>query len=398
MTDVEDPDIGRILAGDKLAFDQFMQRNLAYIRSVARPIVGDEDASEEIAVGAFAKVYQKLCSKRDKPIQNLRAYTAQIALNLALDERKERQRWQPLEQEGDEDNAPLQRASPTPGPDLEVMAAAMCQRILNAYRNACPDPQDYVILLRTLEGYSQDEIAFNLGMKPNLVATRALRSRRRFLRTVLEQETDLVGGACGVQRSFCKAADNDLIIPVEPLEALFRCFTIRVGAELHPIHRALDVTTLNTLLRLFIGGVARMQADPLTPSHVAWLVEGVMAVAAVPALHSLPSDRLDRLFEAFCAGVTAACGKIEGLPPKLDPQHTSPIWRRRFDRQIAHGKRQQTLETTREDRRSGGISASTDTRKSRMAHPYRKEDLEAACLLLAPYLIHQLHTNVRGEE
>lgn len=165
----------RALAGDATAHRALMALHREPVYRFVRAQVDDGDAAldltQESFIAAFANLHRY---DRDRPF---RSWIMRIALNKCRDWRRRRMvrsfftRARPME-EGAEvaDGAP----------DAEAVAAGR-QELARARRaiDGLPDNLRSVLLLRTVEGMSQTEVALTLGLSEKAVETRLYRARTK---------------------------------------------------------------------------------------------------------------------------------------------------------------------------------------------------------------------------
>jgi RNA polymerase sigma-70 factor (ECF subfamily) len=174
-----EPDDGalaaRALAGREDAYRALMQRHRDGIYRLVRAQLEDGDAAfdvtQESFIAAFANLHRY---DRDRPFRH---WLARIAINKCRDWRRRRAvrgfftRARPIE-EG------VHIADGAPGPDAEVEGRRELARARAAI-DALPGGLRSVLLLRTIEGMSQAEVAQALGISDKAVETRLYRARAK---------------------------------------------------------------------------------------------------------------------------------------------------------------------------------------------------------------------------
>ena len=126
--------------------------------------------SEDAAQDAVQEVYLKLWEGRDKldEVRNPKAYSITLLRNLCLDRIRKECRLSYPEQLPEAPAPHLQ--------DEEMDSKMRLDQVLEAIK-ALPDRQREILLLRTVEGLSYDQIAERTGMNP--LTLRVLLSRAR---------------------------------------------------------------------------------------------------------------------------------------------------------------------------------------------------------------------------
>ncbi len=143
-------------------------------------MVGDADRAADITQDTFIKAYRKLDTLTDET--STRAWIYRIATNTAIDEMRRRRfvtRMDPNEPGHD-------RPDRGPGPEEQVIAAAMDERIQRALGRLRPNHRQCLIL-SDIEDMSAQQIGEVMGI--SYAATRTLLCRARGeMRTELAKE------------------------------------------------------------------------------------------------------------------------------------------------------------------------------------------------------------------
>jgi RNA polymerase sigma-70 factor (ECF subfamily) len=173
----EEPDDGalaaRALAGHEDAYRLLMARHRVPVHRFVRAQVADADAALDIVQESFIAAFAHLGRyDRDRPFRH---WLMRIALNKCRDHRRRQivrgffARARPLD-EG------LHVAGAEPGADAEIGGRQELRRARQAI-DALPEKLRSVLLLRTVEGMSQAEVAALLGVSGKSVETRLYRAR-----------------------------------------------------------------------------------------------------------------------------------------------------------------------------------------------------------------------------
>lgn len=163
------------LADDALSARALVERHREAIYRLARAACGDADEALDITQEAFVAAFGAL--SRYDPAQPFRGWIATIALNKCRDRARRRavRRFLGLPLT---DNAAEWVPDDSPSPEAhaasrdELVATA---RALAALPSALKD----VMILRTIEGMSQQETAAALGISAKAVETRLYRARQK---------------------------------------------------------------------------------------------------------------------------------------------------------------------------------------------------------------------------
>jgi RNA polymerase sigma-70 factor (ECF subfamily) len=135
-------------------------------RAIAR-IVGDPGRAEEIAVEAFWKLWQTPQAHGE----NAGGWLYRTAVRLGLNDLRGRQRRVRYESQAD-----VAAAAPTP----EELHAAEQEREQVRRVLAALDPRDAELLLLRSQGFSYEELAVAVDVKPTSVGTLLVRAQQAF--------------------------------------------------------------------------------------------------------------------------------------------------------------------------------------------------------------------------
>jgi RNA polymerase sigma-70 factor (ECF subfamily) len=133
-------------------------------------MVGDADRAADITQDTFIKVYRKLGSLTDAT--STRAWIYRIATNTAIDEMRRRRFVTPM----DTNEPGHDRPDRGPGPEDQVVAAAIDDRIQRALGRLRPNHRQCLIL-SDIEDMSAQQIGEVMGI--SYAATRTLLCRAR---------------------------------------------------------------------------------------------------------------------------------------------------------------------------------------------------------------------------
>lgn len=179
------PDLDAALVRGALARDSRAQRALVErhreaVYRLARAATGDAEEAFDITQDAFVAAFAAL--SRYDPARPFRGWIAAIALNKCRDfaRRQAVRRFlrMPLPDRAAEwiaDDAPLPETLAADRAELAATARAIA---------ALPHSLKAVLVLRTIEGLSQQETAEVLGITPKAVETRLYRARTKLSEAV----------------------------------------------------------------------------------------------------------------------------------------------------------------------------------------------------------------------
>lgn len=163
------------IAGKQEAFTEIMRRHQAPLYRMIRGHVGNPEDALDLVQESFVSAYRRLDSyDQSRP---LRAWLARIAINKCRDWARRRavRRYlfssDPMpDQDGVPDLAPLLDKAAADKQDLERLWQAIA---------ALPRSLKEPLILRTIDGLSQAEVASVLRISEKAVETRVYRARRQ---------------------------------------------------------------------------------------------------------------------------------------------------------------------------------------------------------------------------
>lgn len=153
------------------SFDALFEQYSTPIYNYVLRMVGDPDRAADIAQDTFVKAYRKLESLTDEAAA--RAWLYRIASNTAIDEIRRRRftvRMDPQEP------AHAQRPDGEPGPEAQLLASQLDERIQRALLRLKPNHRQ-CLLLSDLEDMSGQEIGEVMGLSYGAVRTLLCRAR-----------------------------------------------------------------------------------------------------------------------------------------------------------------------------------------------------------------------------
>ncbi|MPZ51722.1 MAG: RNA polymerase sigma factor SigM [Acidimicrobiia bacterium] len=173
MDEGDDTDlIGRVIEGDRRAFDLLMRRHEERIFAVCLGMMRDREAALDATQDTFLTVFRK--AQQFRGDAKLTTWMHRIAVNTCLDRLRSRQRraTSPLESVAEPEDATA--TDPFTGVDLRPAIEDALSRIPDEYRAA--------IVLCDLQGASVAEAADVLEIAVGTVKSRLHRGRRLLAR------------------------------------------------------------------------------------------------------------------------------------------------------------------------------------------------------------------------
>jgi RNA polymerase sigma-70 factor, ECF subfamily len=140
-------------------------------------MVGDADRAADIAQDTYIKAYRKLDTLTDA--SSARSWLYRIATNTAIDEMRRRRMVTPMR----DDLPGFDRPDPRPGPESEVMAATLDERVQRALLTLRPNHRQ-CLLLSDLEDMSAREIGEVMELSYAAVRTLLCRARGQMRRAL----------------------------------------------------------------------------------------------------------------------------------------------------------------------------------------------------------------------
>lgn len=179
--------VAQVLAGDREAFGELVQRHSRQIFRVAFRVVGNEEDAEEVVQETFLKAYKRL--DRFESRASFSTWVYRIAVNCAIDLRGKRQPGPSLQISEDPEPGEheIQLASTDASAEQHVFGGQVKQRI-QAAMSLLTETERTAFILRHMEGKSIEEIAGVLGIRSNSTKNsifRAVKKMRKALEPVM---------------------------------------------------------------------------------------------------------------------------------------------------------------------------------------------------------------------
>ena len=155
-------------------FDEFS----APIYNYVLRMVSDADRAADITQDTFIKAYRKLDTVTDPAAR--RSWLYRIATNTAIDDMRRRR---PLVRVGDDQAVFENRADHSPGPEAQVMASTLDDRVQRALMTLRPNHRQ-CLLLSDLEDMSPQQIGDVMELSYAAVRTLLCRARSEMRRAL----------------------------------------------------------------------------------------------------------------------------------------------------------------------------------------------------------------------
>jgi RNA polymerase sigma-70 factor (ECF subfamily) len=153
------------------AFDRLFEEFSAPIYNYVLRMVGDVDRAADITQDTFIKAYRKLDSLTDE--HSIKSWLYRIATNTAIDDMR-RRRW--VSPVGLDDEGQPERPDAGPGPEAQLMAGILDERVQRSLMRLRPNHRQCIVL-SDLEDMSAHDIGEVMGLSYGAVRTLLCRAR-----------------------------------------------------------------------------------------------------------------------------------------------------------------------------------------------------------------------------
>lgn len=165
----------RLAGGEDLALNDLISRWRDRLAAFLLRMVGDHATAMDLTQETFVRLYTS--RKTYKPTAAFSTYLFHIATNLARTQARWRKRHPtvPMDDENREIRHEAIDSLPSPDESADLHERA---DLVNRAITALPEDQREALLLFTVEGMSQAEVAAALGCSPKAVEVRVYRARQ----------------------------------------------------------------------------------------------------------------------------------------------------------------------------------------------------------------------------
>jgi RNA polymerase sigma-70 factor, ECF subfamily len=157
-------------------FAQYSQPIYGYVLRMVR----DHDRAADITQDTFIKAYRKLNTLADDA--SVRSWIYRIATNTVIDETRRRRFFRPMTDDEREQGGP----DPRPGPEAQLMAASLDDRIQRALMRLRPNHRQCLIL-SDVEDMSAHQIGEVMSLSYGAVRTLLCRARGEMRRELAKE-------------------------------------------------------------------------------------------------------------------------------------------------------------------------------------------------------------------
>lgn len=169
---------GRAEEDREAAFARLFDEFSAPIYNYVLRMVSDADRAADITQDTFIKAYKKLDTVTDAAAT--RSWLYRIATNTAIDDMRRRRMVTPMR---DDEPTFANRPDPRPGPEAEVMAGTLDERVQRALMTLRPNHRQ-CLLLSDLEDMSAMQIGEVMDLSYAAVRTLLCRARGEMRRAL----------------------------------------------------------------------------------------------------------------------------------------------------------------------------------------------------------------------
>jgi RNA polymerase sigma-70 factor, ECF subfamily len=162
----------------ELEFARLFEEYSAPIYNYVLRMVADADRAADITQDTFIKAYRKLDTVTDAT--STRAWLYRIATNTAIDDMRRRRMVSPM---GDDAPSYANRPDQSPGPEAQVIASTLDERVQRALATLRPNHRQ-CLLLSDLEDMSAQQIGEVMGISYAAVRTLLCRARGEMRRAL----------------------------------------------------------------------------------------------------------------------------------------------------------------------------------------------------------------------
>ncbi len=162
----------------EIEFGRLFEEFSAPIYNYVLRMVADGDRAADITQDTFIKAYRKLDTLTEAT--STKSWLYRIATNTAIDDMRRRRMVSPM---GDDSPAYANRPDHRPGPEAQVMAATLDERVQRALLRLRPNHRQ-CLLLSDLEDMSAHQIAEVMELSYAAVRTLLCRARGEMRRAL----------------------------------------------------------------------------------------------------------------------------------------------------------------------------------------------------------------------
>jgi RNA polymerase sigma-70 factor (ECF subfamily) len=176
--------VGRVRDGETALYEILVRRYNQRLYRVARAILRDDAEAEDVMQDAYVRAYQHLGQFEGRA--PFATWLTRIAVHEALARLRARQRMQPFEEPGEDEEANMPIVERSLDPEQETSKVELA-RLLEEELLQLPEQYRSVLMLRDVEELSTAETAEALGLTEENVKVRLHRGRAMMRRNLIER-------------------------------------------------------------------------------------------------------------------------------------------------------------------------------------------------------------------
>ena len=165
--DILEKAVDRVLSGDRSAFQQIVDATSQKLVRLGARIMGNQADAEDVVQEAYVKAYRALTAGEFDRRSSTNTWLYRIVVNGAIDAKRSRKR-----------RAEASDEQVDPGWDGSARAEArLALSELDDWLQALPSDQRAALILQSMEGLNNTEIAQVMGVSEGAVEQRLVRAR-----------------------------------------------------------------------------------------------------------------------------------------------------------------------------------------------------------------------------
>jgi RNA polymerase sigma-70 factor (ECF subfamily) len=180
--------VEKVVAGQTALFEVLMRRHNERVYRAARAIIRNDSEAEDIMQQAYVNAYSHL--RQFDGRSRFSTWLTRIAVHEALARARRRGRYINMDPEQPSGLTEVTSMASTPDPERLAFSREL-GALMEAAIDRLPDGAREVLMLRTVEGMSTEEVAAALDVSEAVVKTRLSRARAT-LRRELSAHTEAV--------------------------------------------------------------------------------------------------------------------------------------------------------------------------------------------------------------
>lgn len=179
--------VAQVLAGDRDAFREVVERHSQTLFRLAYRMTGNEQDAEDVVQETFLRAYRRL--NKFEARSSFSTWLYRIAVNCSLDQSRKRRQQDERQLEPNPELPDPMQTLPSTDPSTErLVLSAEVRKKVEATLNDLTEKERAAFVLRHYEGMSIEEVARAMGLRANAAKNnifRAVQKLRRALQPVV---------------------------------------------------------------------------------------------------------------------------------------------------------------------------------------------------------------------